>query len=610
MTRGEGGDRDTEVEPYLQESPEDDAVDVEARASRDDAGVGHDDPAEDQAPVDEDGPPAASGHWGRWVAFGLLVMVAGAYVVAAFYASARVPDGTRVLGVDIGGLQRAAAVAALEPAFAEVQDAPVTLTIDERGTLIDPTEAGLSADAAATVDSLLSFSLSPMRIMRAFSGAEVDVDPVTGVDRDALVAAVDAVADNLVAEPQDAVVTVSSTGAAVTPGVDGEGVDTEASADIVAEAWPVDAVEVVAAPLEPAVTTAEAEGFAADLNATTLAADVLMSGENGDATVTSEQMVENATVVAEEGELRLVIDGAPIAAELERADPALVSDPSAASFSFTSDHQLTVVDSTTGRAIDPDALGEAVVAAATSADRVGTLPYRDTEATVTSDDLGVDDFKEIVSTFSTPVPYDPIRTKNLARGAELITGTVVKPGERFDLTEVLSPINGENGFYQAGVIVNGIHTEGYGGGLSQVSTTAYNAGYFAGMDDIAHRPHSVYFQRYPAGRESTLFIGSINMVFENSTPYSLVMSAYIEDAKLTVEIWSTPYYTVKTSASARTNVTPITTVELDDPDCEAYPGGEDGFTITNTRERYVDGELVDRKSLTWTYRPDNAVKCV
>ncbi|WP_296664996.1 VanW family protein [Demequina sp.] len=554
--------------------------------------------------------PERQVHWGRWVALVVVVLLGAGYLGTAVYAAGRIPAGTFVLGVDIGGLGRAAAVEALAPAVTEVGTTPVILTAEERSASIVPDDSGLVADADATVDSLMRFSLNPYDILRTFTGRRVDLVPVTTVDEDALVAAVEATGETLDVPAQDAGVIVAETGASGEPAVDGEAVDAEATAAGLAAAWPVDTFPAVTAPAPAQISTADAETFAAELNADVLAGEVAMTGPNGDATVTSEQLTRFGSVVAIEGALALTIDGEPLAAELESADPTLVSAASSASFRFDANHALKTVESQPGRAIDGALLGDAVVAAATSADRAGELPYKETEPAITSDELGVSDFTKKVAGFATPLTPEPIRTKNLVRGAELITGQVVQPGDTFSLLGALSPITAENGFYPAHVIVDGFISDGIGGGLSQMATTLYNASYFTGLEDVEHRPHSKYFSRYPAGRESTIYIGSIDVKFKNNTPFALVLSSYVTGGELHVDVWSTPYFTVKTSASPRSNVKKATTVESDHEGCINTPIGADGFTITNTREVFLKGDLVDKKSYTWTYKPNDGVRCV
>ena len=159
--------------------------------------------------------------------------------------------------------------------------------------------------------------------------------------------------------------------------------------------------------------------------------------------------------------------------------------------------------------------------------------------------------------------------------------------------------------------MNGVFTTGIGGGLSQMATTTYNAGYFAGYHDVTHRPHSVWFPRYPAGRESTIYSGQINVVFENTTPYAMIMNSYVENGYLNVDIWSTPYFTVKTKASPKTNVKQPTYGGIERKGLRAAGSrAKPGFTITNTRWVYLGDKLEEKRSWTWTYKPDNGVRCV
>ncbi|WP_062525403.1 VanW family protein [Demequina rhizosphaerae] len=548
-------------------------------------------------------------HWGRWAFVFVLIALVGGYFAAAVYASGRVAAGTTVQGVDLGGMTRDEAVEALQPTVKELNNAPVALTTEDAEAEIVPKDSGLVAGAGATVDQLLRFSLAPFDILRSFTGAEREVELVTVVDQDMLAEAIDGTREELEVDGQDAAVEITGTGARSVEAVDGVAVDAEATAEGLGEAWPVDTYPVVTDLKAAAITTEDADAFVSELNSEVLAGDVDMAGENGDATVTAEQLTRFGSVEDVDGELTLVIDGPSLAAELESADPGLVSAPTSASFSFTSSHQLKTTKSQPGRAIDGDALGEAVVAAAGSAERAGELPYRNTKATVTSGDLGVKDFKTKVASFDTPLTDEPVRTQNLVRGAEKVTGVVVKPDETFSLLDSLAPITEAGGYQAAHIIVDGYLTNGIGGGLSQMATTVYNAAYFAGLEDVEHRPHTKWFTRYPAGREATIFVGSLDLRFKNNTPYALVMSSYVTGGRLHVDIWSTPYYDVKTYASDKTNFVQPKKVESDRSTCLDTPMGNPGFTITNRREVYLDGDLVDESSYTWTYQPDNGVTC-
>ena len=60
---------------------------------------------------------------------------------------------------------------------------------------------------------------------------------------------------------------------------------------------------------------------------------------------------------------------------------------------------------------------------------------------------------------------------------------------------------------KAPVFVEGGFFDDYGGGISQLATTPYNAVFFGGYADVTHQPHTIYISRYPTGREATINYG-------------------------------------------------------------------------------------------------------
>ncbi len=185
----------------------------------------------------------------------------------------------------------------------------------------------------------------------------------------------------------------------------------------------------------------------------------------------------------------------------------------------------------------------------------------------------------------------------------------MRPGETFSLTEALGPIDAAHGFVEAGAIINGEHSDAWGGGLSQLSTTTFNAAFLAGFKDVEHHPHSEWFARYPEGREATLFTGSLDMQWENDTPYGALVQAWVEGGRLHVRVWGTSYWTVATTTGPRSNVVRPTTVYSQSATCEAQSSGNPGFTVTVTRTVSRDGEVHSDESWTVRYKPQNAVVC-
>ena len=86
-------------------------------------------------------------------------VLALAYVVTAAWFGDRVPRGTTVAGVAVGG-QAAGEAAPRSPRLGAAAAQPLVLTRARAGRE-PPKDVGLAVDVAATVDGLVGFSLSP-----------------------------------------------------------------------------------------------------------------------------------------------------------------------------------------------------------------------------------------------------------------------------------------------------------------------------------------------------------------------------------------------------------------------------------------------------------------
>ena len=117
-----------------------------------------------------------------WLLFALVVVFGGAFVAAHFVAGDKVPRGTTVSGVHIGGHPQAEAAQALQAGLADRVDRPIEVTVEGKTTTIEPHAVGLSVDYAASVaEAGGKQSWDPVRLWNYFTGgdelqAEVSVD--------------------------------------------------------------------------------------------------------------------------------------------------------------------------------------------------------------------------------------------------------------------------------------------------------------------------------------------------------------------------------------------------------------------------------------------------
>jgi vancomycin resistance protein YoaR len=542
---------------------------------------------------------------------GLLVL-GGAYVGAQWSVGDRVAPGTTVAGVDIGGLDADAAIAQLDSNLANATTEPIPVEVGEKRTSLDPVAAGLMFDAGATVDQITGFTFDPVRLWRqAFGGGEVT--PVTTADPHTLGAAVTGVADALVIEAVDGTVVFVDNQAVATAPSDGVAVDEPAAAELLVAEWltaprPIELPALVTSPLidQEAVDTA-----LADVARPLAAAPVTVSVSGQLVELPVEVLTEAAAFVPTDDGLELQMDGELLVGAVLERTTDLLSDAADAEFTFVDDAPQ-ITPGTPGTTLDPDMLGAAVAAAGTSGDtRTAEVELTESQPEESTEALEALGITEIVSEFDTPLTSNRIRTINIANGCSKINGMLLRPGETFSLGDALSPIDGEHGYVQAGAIINGEHTKAWGGGLSQVSTTTFNAAYFAGMEIVEHTPHSEYFRRYPEGREATIFTPTIDMKWRNNTPYGALVQAWVDSStnRVHVRIWGTKYWTVESETSGRWDVVSPRTVYSQSPTCSPQSAGNSGFSVRVKRRVLLNGEVANEESWTTTYRPQNRVVC-
>ena len=147
-----------------------------------------------------------------------------------------------------------------------------------------------------------------------------------------------------------------------------------------------------------------------------------------------------------------------------------------------------------------------------------------------------------IASFTTTFTAGQPRVVNIQTIARAADGAVVDPGATFSLNDHVGPRTEEKGYVPAPAIIGGEiyccdHPVNIGGGTSQFATTLYNAIFYSGLDEVSHRPHSIYFSRYPLGIEATLGYPGPDVVFRNDTASPVSIHSSYTDRSVTVELW-------------------------------------------------------------------------
>ena len=546
----------------------------------------------------------------------------------AWWTTQHIASGTTVSGVDVSGLSPKEAHERIGKGVGDQLAQPVTLTVGQGSSELVPAKSGISVDTDASVKKLTGFTLNPLTLAQRLGGQHTDA--VIRVDSTALRGALEDRVDTMANGAVSATVTLDGTKPVTTPASNGIGLDVEASLKRIGGTWPLGKKTLAMAEgtATPAITDEEASAFvdgtltpllSSGLTVNTAGAGAQSKNPGAAAAFSPQDTAEMLKISSEGGTLSATFDPTALRDAIV-ARVGQVETP-AQNATWKIDGSATgapgarpqYVPAAQGKTIDTAALSASLLKAGTSATDVAgrtvTLPMVVSEPTVKTpqNEWGI---SEAIGEFATPYNAgDAPRTQNLTRGAELVNGTVVKPGEVFSLEKTLGEVDYEHGFADAGVISNGQHVDSLGGGLSQVATTVFNAGFEAGMDDTEHHAHQYYFDRYPAGREATLWTGKLDVKFTNSTSHAVLVQAWLDGEQIHVRMWSTKYYDVSITSSDRFNFRPVSTERKSGPGCEPYSGGNPGFDITVTRTRKHDGKALPDDVLTTQYAADNDIVC-
>ncbi|MDR0366691.1 MAG: VanW family protein, partial [Bifidobacteriaceae bacterium] len=546
----------------------------------------------------------------------VVVLVAG-YVGAALYFADRVPKGAQVAGIEIGGLEKSQAIDKLTAGLAAAAKEPIEVSIGEAQTTLDPVLAGMSFSAEQSVAAVTGLSFDPRRLWDQVSGIG-NVALVTTVDRAALETELGRLAAETATEGQNGTVSVAGGTVEVTDPQPGVLLDqTAALAEVTVKylvtpgPWALPVVEQ-----EPKIGAEALSAAVSELAEPILTGGVRVQVGTNSVEIPAADLAAAALIAPagpEATSLTLSWDQELLTAAVTSRLPAgVLSDARDARFEFV-DGQPQIVDGQAGVTLDVPAMVESInsAALATAEARQAEAPLIEIDPEAGRAELEQLGIVEVVGRFETQATADYNRNQNLRKASDIVTGVLVKPGETFSLDKALGHRSKETGWFDAGVVVAGVSQDGIGGGLSQFSTTLYNAGHLAGMVDVTHTPHSNYFSRYPRGREATIWEGQIDNQFKNDTPYGVLLRAGLtSDLRLWVELWSTKYWTVEAEIGQPYSFTSPKTIDSTAADCKPQSAGGSGFQVDYWRIKTdPNGNAQAKETWHWRYQPMNASVC-
>lgn len=174
-----------------------------------------------------------------------------------------------------------------------------------------------------------------------------------------------------------------------------------------------------------------------------------------------------------------------------------------------------------------------------AADSSVELSVQVQEPSASEEDL--ETITDVLGTYTTYYGSTYGRNTNVERGAELINGHLLRPGESFSVCDHLVPFNAENGYELGGAYENGRVVQEYGGGICQVSTTLYNALLLAEIEIDERHNHTMSVSYVPPSMDAAIAEGSMDLVFTNNLDTPIFISGYAYGGELTFTVWGKEY---------------------------------------------------------------------
>jgi len=132
------------------------------------------------------------------------------------------------------------------------------------------------------------------------------------------------------------------------------------------------------------------------------------------------------------------------------------------------------------------------------------------------------------------------RIHNINVATARYNGLVIMPGEEFSFNQYLGEVDASNGYKKELVIKNNTTTPEYGGGICQISTTAFRAALQAGLEITSRRNHSYAVSYYGTpGFDATVYSPTTDFKFRNDTGNAIQLKTRVAGTNVIFDVWGT-----------------------------------------------------------------------
>jgi vancomycin resistance protein YoaR len=477
----------------------------------------------------------------------VLVCVALVAVGLGFAGSpAKLAQGTRIAGVELGGMTPAEATRLLQRRADQVSHVPVTFTGGGKRFRLSPAALGMHVDWADAVASAKKQGggFGPLRGYRRLE-LTVFPDDIVAPRRaydPGLTYEIGLIGRALDVPHRDAQLVRRGLHITIQPGSTGRELDRHAARSVLLDALASFSRDPVALPVTqvtPKVTVADlavAQRTASEIVAAPVTAVV------GQTRLRIPRW-QLAKILDLSSNGSLSFTGSAADAYFNRFAANIDGTPRDARFAVNASGSVRVVPSAPGVSLDlARSVSRILAAAERPTNRVASLVSSEQQPKLTTTAALAMGITGTVATYETFYGGEPNRIHNVQLVAHLVDGKLIAPGTTFSFNRATGERSAAKGFLEAPVIINGELQTGLGGGVCQVSTTVFNTAYEAGLPITARTNHALYISHYPLGRDATVDYPDIDLKFVNDTGHWLLLRTFVGSSSLVVGLYGTPVH--------------------------------------------------------------------
>ena len=521
-----------------------------------------------------------------------------------------VPPNAKLLGIEIGTKLPPNVYQEVNIAIRDKVDDPIDIKTPQGLFRFTPQEVGLSIDLPQTVKDI---NKNPFVFLRSAVLA-TEIKPQINIDEVAFKQTLASVVQKNTKPPINATLTTKGGRVITTQASSGTEIDWEKTTQSLKRAWLYEgrSAEVVISFIPPDLNDEDVNKVRSNLAELAVSAPITLEIGARKVTISPAVIGTALNFVPVREKLESRFDEKVIIDEISRLIPNIQPTPTDAKFDFIG-NKIVVVPAQEGIKFEPGQLDAALSPAFRQRNnRTVNLDSAVVKPAISTESLEALGIKEQLSSFRQGFDYLAYREINVSQAAEYMDGKILKPGEIFSMNETIKERTTKNGYVKGIYIGEGGRFDfGLGGGVSIITSATWNAAFYAGLERIEQRAHSVHIARYPAGLEATVSWPNLDLKFRNNTDNNVLIKALPERDGITISMYGTKIYDRVTSRfgepyALNNNIDRVISY---DPNCleqEASPG----FRINVTREFWKDNAIVETENLLTSYRPSDSIICL